>query len=47
MYVYFIKEDDIFLDIFSDVESSCGLDFENFVEEFEREDDKCYFLVCL
>lgn len=43
MYVCFIKEDDIFLDIFSDVESSCGLDFEIFVEEFERENDVLFF----
>ena len=39
MYACFIKEDDTSSDIFSDVESSGGSDYETFTEECEREDD--------
>lgn len=45
MYVCFIKEDDIFLDIFSDVESSVGLDFEIFLDDCEKR-MVYYILVC-
>lgn len=42
MYARFIKDDDTSSDIFSDVESSGGSDFETIPEECEREDDVLY-----
>ena len=46
MYARFIKEDDTSSDIFSDVESTGGSDFEALAEECEREDDQCAIFWC-